>query len=640
MKRSVFLGLAAVTLALPLFAARSEPWSKDRAWKWYNDHAWIRGCNFMPSTAANHFDTWQSYGAEERFQVVEKELALARDVGFNTIRVIIGAEWGLFVYYRERENFLKNFERMVSIADKNGIKVIPVLGNDCSRPKAWWKILEVGPQKYDVGYHGGRKASQHGSLKGIGYTALDDPELRPIFFKMCEELLTEYRNDDRILFWNLVNEPGNRGRGEITKKDMRELFELAWKIDPKQPLAADIWSNKIKPTEVEQLAGDLSDVISYHCYSDYGTQKSVIQSLRKRFGRPMINTEWLARILNDEVITSYPVFAEENVGCLCWGFVNGKYQTHEPYESDWKSQFEFRDPNLPVTRWYHDLFRPSLHPYDPEEIRVIRNINAEMDRDRKGESLKAKIAAKYQVTGWDMWYGYRRIYFNFKGHTACVTEPSVEPAQGRPWTWTMQWWEAFVDRSGVLPLLKAGYHHVWIDGFEYRGDDEGLKLFSDFQDFLVSDLGFAKKTRLIGMSWGGFFSTRYAAAYPDKVAKIYLDAPLLNLDALNGRAATPTEDAKRIGPWAFKRPEAGWLSSPEMPVNMAEKIAAQKIPVLLLYGGQDHTVDPKVSCELFARRFKEAGGKIEIENRTAFGHHPHGLDPNKTGRIASFFKAK
>ena len=29
------------------------------------------------------------------------------------------------------------------------------------------------------------------------------------------------------------------------------------------------------------------------------------------------------------------------------------------------------------------------------------------------------------------------------------------------------------------------------------------------------------------MSWGGFFSVRYAAAFPDCVARIYLDAPLL-----------------------------------------------------------------------------------------------------------------
>jgi len=39
-----------------------------------------------------------------------------------------------------------------------------------------------------------------------------------------------------------------------------------------------------------------------------------------------------------------------------------------------------------------------------------------------------------------------------------------------------------------------------------------------------------KGRRLIGPSWGGFFSACYAAAQPENVARIYFDAPLMNLD--------------------------------------------------------------------------------------------------------------
>ena len=64
--------------------------------------------------------------------------------------------------------------------------------------------------------------------------------------------------------------------------------------------------------------------------------------------------------------------------------------------------------------------------------------------------------------------------------------------------------------------------------------------------------------------------------------------------------------------------------------------ADRDIPVLLLYGGQDQTVPPASNAELFAARFKAAGGRIDVEKRGGFGHHPHGVDPNKTARIVNF----
>ena len=54
-----------------------QVWSKEKAWKWYNEHNWIRGCNFMGSDCANRIDQWQELGFEERIQTAEEELKLA-----------------------------------------------------------------------------------------------------------------------------------------------------------------------------------------------------------------------------------------------------------------------------------------------------------------------------------------------------------------------------------------------------------------------------------------------------------------------------------------------------------------------------------------------------------------------------------
>ena len=173
-----------------------------------------------------------------------------------------------------------------------------------------------------------------------------------------------------------------------------------------------------------------------------------------------------------------------------------------------------------------------------------------MDAEREGKSLRTKIAKSHKIVGEDMWQGFRRTKFEFDGRVAWVVEPSAAPAEGNPWTWTMQWAEAFVDRTGVAELLKRGFHHVTIDLFDTRMDAKGLQTAAAFQKFLVKELGLAPKANLIGMSWGGFFSTRYAANYPQNVRKIYLDAPLLQFGAGFAKGGTPTANAAQIGPWA------------------------------------------------------------------------------------------
>ena len=293
---------------------------------------------------------------------------------------------------------------------------------------------------------------------------------------------------------------------------------------------------------------------------------------------------------------------------------------------------------------------------DPELIQLIMSATTESGEtdtakwmtagkqgatDEAHEGVAQKIAATKKVLRSDTWYGYKRTVFDFEGHEAWVVSPKCDPAAGLPWTWTMQWAEAYVDRTGVLDLLAKGWHHMTIDTFRHRMDDEGLRVSRAFQKFLVEELGFAQKANLVGMSWGGFFSTRYAAAFPECVGKIYLDAPLMNFDGFAKVGGTPTENAARIGPWANMPPADGnWSADPRMPVNMADPLAKAEIPILLLYGGQDATVPPAKNCELFAKKFKAAGGKIDIRHRALYGHHPHGEDPDKTSSIVSFFEAK
>ncbi|MBP9997898.1 MAG: alpha/beta fold hydrolase, partial [Bacteroidales bacterium] len=563
--KKITLILTAIMAFCLSVAAQNSPrkgrWTKEQAWEWYNAQPWIRGCNYMSADCANRVDQWQELGFEERFETQRQELALAQSIGFNTVRLLI-AEEGFGIWIADHDGFMQRFDRTLALCFEHGIRAIVTLANDCSRPKELWKLPQPGPQHYDWGYHGGRKQSQHGTYPGaIGFTSLDDPELSEAFFQMCREIMTVHKDDQRILFWDLINEPGANNRKQVSVANVRRLFEIGWEVNPSQPLTADLWNSfgKGEKNPSENAVAELCDIISYHDYSPLKRQKEIAEDLRERIGRPMINTEWLARIRGNYVQDCYAFFEQERIGCTMWGFVAGKYQTYEPWESMWKEIDAGKGKHYEITKWFHDLYRPSLRPYDPEEIAIISHINAQADDEfaNKGAySIRQNIARSHKILSEDIWNGYRRTEFDFEGHKAWVVEPAVSPLQGRPWTWTTQWAEAYVDRTGVLDLLKEGFHHVTIDIFEERGSDEAVALMARFQDFLRTELGFCPQARLIGLSWGGFFAVRYAAAYPQNVARIYLDAPLLCL----GR-----EFKGDIGPWKDMK-KGKWSKDARMPV--------------------------------------------------------------------------
>ena len=249
-------------------------------------------------------------------------------------------------------------------------------------------------------------------------------------------------------------------------------------------------------------------------------------------------------------------------------------------------------------------------------------------------SLESRIAAEHKILASDSWGGGHRVIFEFEGHRAWLVEPK-QPRSGRPWVWTMQWMGAYLNRSGIPQLMERGFCHVHLEAFDTKADEAGLGLLARYQEYLVGKLGLAPKANLLGMSWGGFYSIRYAAAHPRNVARIMLDAPLLNF---SGFAETRQAE---ICSWARNPPKDGnWSTDPRMPVNQAGAIAEAGIPVYLLYGGSDSIVVPKLNCELFAERFKAAGGNLRAECRGLYGHHPHGFEHEDLDKAIRFYEGR
>ena len=154
-----------------------------------------------------------------------------------------------------------------------------------------------------------------------------------------------------------------------TVEQFYKAFEIARKVG-------------FKCINTDIIAGLTSDTVdSFKNTLDLTVEDERVIKYLKRFGRPLINTEWLARCTGNTVQNNFPLFYLENIGCYNWGFVAGKYQTYEPWEGTWEAYYNGGNRNVDFTKWFHDLYRPNHRPYDPREIELIKEFCALADKD-------------------------------------------------------------------------------------------------------------------------------------------------------------------------------------------------------------------------------------------------------------------
>jgi len=200
-----------------------------------------------------------------------------------------------------------------------------------------------------------------GWVQSPGPQMVADPGSWSRLERYVKGLLERYAADERILMWDLYNEPGNKGSGEKSFGLVQAVFEWAWAIRPKQPLTVGIWAEFPLMNEFQIAA---SDILTFH---HYDTAPSLVEWILrfKAYGRPVICTEYMARPRGSRFATHLPLFKQEGVGCYNWGLVKGKTQTIYP----WESPEGAPEP----AEWFHDLFWEDGRPYQPVEITLIQH---------------------------------------------------------------------------------------------------------------------------------------------------------------------------------------------------------------------------------------------------------------------------
>lgn len=359
-------------------------WSVEKINDWYDNQPWLVGCNYYPATAINQIEMWQaSTWNPER---IDLELGWAEEMGMNTLRVYLHD----LVWANDEAGLYKRMDAFLTICNNHGIRPWFVFFDDCHFPNP-----KLGEQPLPViGYHNSgwlnspsrklakRYASGKASLKEInqlkGYV---------------QNTMRRFKNDDRVLLWELYNEPG-RGQvfngedknpekvfGDQSKKLVYDSWVWAREVNPTQPITSStlgaLGKTNIKINRVN------SDLHSIHSYGDVEfTKKRIAPYLKDN--RPILMTEWLNRSGGSTPEAMLPYFKKYKIGAINWGFVSGKSGTiwH------WKSRIgrdvnkerkqgnvvkpgeDFPEPEL----WFHDLLRFDGSPYKEEEIKVFKEL--------------------------------------------------------------------------------------------------------------------------------------------------------------------------------------------------------------------------------------------------------------------------
>lgn len=393
MRKTVQLAVFLLLLSQLAFAAPSQKWTEAQAREWYAKLPWLVGSNYNPASAINELEMWQADTFDPKR--IDLELGWAEDLGMNTMRVYLHD----LLWQQDAEGFKRRLDTFLGLCAKHKIKPMLVLFDS-----VWDPNPQLGKQRAPKpGVH------NSGWVQSPSTKALQDPAEYPRLEAYVKGVVGAFARDERILAWDIWNEPDNINVGSYNHLEPKNKVELvlallpkafAWarEAGPQQPLTSglwrgDDWSSNDKMTLMDRAQVEASDIITFHNYDSPTQLERRINSL-KRFNRPLICTEYMARGNGSFFMGSLPVAKVHNVGMINWGLVQGKTQTHLPWDS-WERPYTDREPSI----WFHEVFRTDGTPYIPEEVEFIKRMTGKTKSRAMNNRINILPFAMLTTTG-------------------------------------------------------------------------------------------------------------------------------------------------------------------------------------------------------------------------------------------------
>jgi hypothetical protein len=367
---AVRIVLVFLILVQASFAGARPRWTEAQAQDWYGRQPFLVGANFVPATAINQLEMWQADTFDPAR--IDLELGWAAAIGMNTMRVFLHD----LAYQQDPQGFLRRVDQFLGIAAKHRIRPMLVLFDS-----VWDPFPALGPQRPPrPGVH------NSGWVQSPGKVALEDPAQWPRLEAYVTGVVERFKTDTRVLAWDLWNEVDNtnepayaslepKNKGDLVLALLPQVYEWAREADPAQPLTTGVWrggdwSQMSELPAIDRVQLAFADIVTFHSYDPPPQLETRIRQLQG-YKRPIICTEYMARGNGSTFAGALPILQKHGIGAINWGLVQGKAQTHLPWDS-WRHPYVDREPAV----WFHEVFRNDGTPYDARETALIKELSA------------------------------------------------------------------------------------------------------------------------------------------------------------------------------------------------------------------------------------------------------------------------
>ncbi|MBE0653409.1 MAG: hypothetical protein IH594_06405 [Bacteroidales bacterium] len=301
-----------------------DQWTENEAWEWHKAAGTIKGFNAPV----------EAYPGMSRDEIFRR----AAELGYNSVRIWVPSE---------PDKCITFMNQLLEEASRHGLSVSPVLGV-------------------------------------VRYFDLPDQEMAEKEVKdYLSKVIGTFRNDSRIILWDVVNEPALFYFLEGEHQSRKAMEHLEWcersirwarEQSPDQPvtissiyLKEHVYMDNEVVSRFREVAS-MNDVHNFHLYDLSHDRMQAIEDmvnmLKGIADRPIVCTEAVARTRGGTFARSLSAFSGYHIHFYTWGM----YTSDANWDVAWElSSFEPYEP------WFHDVLHPDGTPYDDRDIEWVRN---------------------------------------------------------------------------------------------------------------------------------------------------------------------------------------------------------------------------------------------------------------------------
>ncbi len=221
------------------------------------------------------------------------------------------------------------------------------------------------------------------------------------------------------------------------------------------------------------------------------------------------------------------------------------------------------------------------------------------------------------------WNGHKCIEFYFEERHCLLVFPE-KPCDGNKWLLKTEYFGAFPEFE--LHMIERGYHLAYIANKTRWMVPDDFDVKARFAKYLNERYGLNEKCVPVGMSCGGLHAVYFAAKYPEHIAAMYIDAPVMNLLSCPGAIGRTPNIAFEEFETDTGISMSELLNHRNHPIDRKEDLLKANIPIILVAGDSDVVVPYHENGKYLTEYYKENGGTIVEIIKPGCNHHPHGLE--------------